>query len=59
MGRRILPKSLKGVCLYNISKNMEKRWCADYYKNFYGQGTYLHVIGPFDCLSKLWSLVIL
>jgi hypothetical protein len=44
--------SLKRTSLVNIAKNMEKIWMTDYEQNLKDQGTFLFVIGPFECLSK-------
>ncbi|KAG8234158.1 hypothetical protein J437_LFUL014948 [Ladona fulva] len=50
MPQRKSVRNLKKICSLSIAKNMDKIWCKDYLENFAGQGQFLYVNGPFDCL---------
>lgn len=55
-------KSLKDICLKSITQNMDQVWCKDYVETYCRKENsnkfYLYVIGPFDPLRKLMSLLL-
>ena len=47
-------RELKQICVLNIANNMDSYWCVDYKNNFFDQGKFLHIIGPFDGMRMLY-----
>jgi hypothetical protein len=44
--------SLKHYCVQNIARHFEKCWFKPFEEQFGSAGKLLHIIGPFDDISK-------
>ena len=38
-------RSLKELCLQNISSNIDRFWCREFLENYHGKAHYLFVLG--------------
>ena len=55
---RTSVQSLQHVCLQNVAKNMESLWAKNYKNEYFAQGNFTYLVGPFEDICKYTLIAI-